>query len=675
MKAAAAAIILAVIALSALAVFSSPADGETFSEGGIEYEVLPDGTVSVVGGDVAHLVLDGTVSHGGNLYTISSVGAHAFSGSESLVSVDVSGVPEIGAWAFNMCINLERVALGEGVQEIGELAFGYSGRLSELSLPSTVSHMHANPFVYCTSLDAVSVDPGNPAYQVMDGSLVDVQRGILVLCFSASGDYTVPEAVSSIEEAAFYGKRGITSMTLHDGVRRIADQAFSGMADMEAVVLPERLDYLGSNAFFGCESLTSVRVPSCGAMGDYVFSSCYGLTEVSFAGAQAHLPDGMFYYCASLREVAVPDGAAGVGKSAFEGCSSLRTVSLPASVEEVGERALADCPNLTGVEVDPANVHYRSDDGVLLCTDTMELVKYPVARTDAVYAVPSGIVGIAESAFSGCRLSAVDLPEGLVTIGAEAFAFSGSLRYAELPSTVAVIGNGAFYRCSSLESVSVPAATVSIGGDVFTGCSSLEAIEVDPANPEYVSADGVLYTSDMTLLKQFPGGKSQRVFVLPSTVTELGAGALALCTGLMAIDVEEGSASFSSVGGVLMDASGTTLIAIPSGKVGEYRVPEEVVRFETGALRGCYDVSLIFYTTGVEFGIGSLSVGDEGRSAVLRISAPPGFEVRDFAADDYTRIDLDTGGEARDTMTIIIGVAVSLFAMVSTAMIFFRRRP
>ena len=665
--------ILAVLMVTVIAVTSVQADGASFTVDGVEYTVVSDGTVSVTGGDVSDLVLEGTVSHRGVEYTVDSVSDNAFSGSESLVTVSVSSVRSIGMWAFGLCMNLESVELGDGVETVGERAFAYCDSLTEVSLSSTVSQMESNPFVSCRSLDAVTVDPGNGTYTVIDGALVDAVDGVLVVCTSVDEGFVVPDIVTSIEEAAFLGRTGITSLRVHDGVVRIGDQAFSGMTGLESVSLPESLDYLGTNAFSGCGSLASVRVPSCVTMGNYVFNMCTGLAEVSFAGSPSSVPEGTFYGCVSVQEVSVPDSVTQVGASSFEGCTSLRVLSLPAGILYVGDRALADCPNLIGVEVAEGGEHYVSEDGVLMCLDTMELVKYPAARTESVYSVPSGTIRIADSAFSGCRLSAVDLPEGLVAIGDEAFAFCGSLRYVELPSTVTLIGDGAFYRCSSLETINVPEATVSVGGDVFTGCSSLQSIDVDPANRNYTSVDGVMYTSDMTVLKQFPGGKSQRVYVLPATVTELEAGALALCTGLMAIDVEEGSTVFSSSGGVLMDAAGTTVIVIPAGKVGEYRVPEEVVRFETGALRGCYDVSLIFYTTDVEFEIESLSVGDQGRSATLEISAPAGFVIQEYAVDDFTRIDLDTGGEARDTATVLIGVAVSLFAVISTAALLWRR--
>ena len=454
----------------------------------------------------------------------------------------------------------------------------------------------------------------------------------------------------------------------------VRNDAFNGMTGLTAVVLSERLDYLGMNAFFGCPSLTSVTVPMCTEMGEYVFNRCVSLMHVTFAGEPTEIPDGTFYGCASIQEIVLPDSVTSIGDSAFEGCTSFRTVSLPAGLTHVGDRAFSSCSNLEVVEVASGGSHYISEDDVLICLDTMELFKYPAAKTDAVYGVPSWIIRIAGSAFEGCSLSAVALSEGLVSIGDEAFAYSESLQYIDIPSTLTMIGDAAFYRCSFLATIEISSATVSIGDDVFTGCSSLVSIDVDPANQEYVSVDGVLYTSDMTVLKQFPGGKSQKVCVLPSTVTEIGVGALALCSGLMAIDVEEGNPNYSSNGGVLMDATGTTIITIPAGKAGEYRVPEEVVRFQMGALRGCYDVSLIFYTTDVEFDIGSLSVGDERRSATLEISAPEGFVIADFAADDYTRIILDTGADARDTATIVIGIAVSLFAVISVVALLWRRK-
>ena len=663
-------VVLAVVAL--VAVPLSP-QGETFSEDGVDYAVVSEGRVEVVGGTASDLRITGSVSHGGVEYEVASIAEGAFSASSDLVSVTMSGVPDIGDGAFQMCMSLREVVLGEGVESIGYAAFGYCPMLGSVSLPSTLTSMQGNPFVMCEGLSSISVDEGNTVFSVHEGALVDDLNGVLVRCpDTGAGSFTVPDTVTSIAEFAFAANGSIVSLTVPDSVTSIGDMAFSDMTALESVSLPGHLEYMGMNAFSGCVSLLSFQVPTVTECGGYVLNGCIALADVTFAEGVSDIPDGMFYHCVSIQGIAFPDSVTRLGGSVLEGCSSLQVVSLPAGLVSVGDRAFSDCPNLLRIEVE-AGGRYTSDDGVLIDTETAVLVKYPAGREDTVYSVPSGILRIIESAFEWSDVVAVDLPEGLVAIDDEAFANCSSLEYVELPSTLAVIGDGAFYRCSSLGSIRIPAGTEYIGDEVFTGCSSLQSIDVDNANPGYTSVDGVLYDRDMTLLKQFPGGRSERVYVVPASVTEIGPGALALCSGLMAIDVEEGNRAFSSVGGVLMDALGTTVIVVPSGKVGDYRVPEEVVRFETGALYGCYDVSLVFYTTDVEFEVMSLSVGDAGRTGTLSISAPDGFSVPDYAYDDHTLVLLDTGGEKRDMATIAIGIAVTVFALVTAVAVFWRR--
>lgn len=169
----------------------------------MDYLVLSDGTVSVTGGDVRDLVLDGTVEHGGVEYTVSSIGDSAFLGSEVLTTVSITGVPTIGSWAFGMCPALESVELGEGVITVSERAFGYDDTLQSVSLSSTVILLYENPFIACTSISTFTVDPGNAVYGIVDGSLVDLTDGILVLCLSDNPVYTVPDIVSEIGPAAF----------------------------------------------------------------------------------------------------------------------------------------------------------------------------------------------------------------------------------------------------------------------------------------------------------------------------------------------------------------------------------------------------------------------------------------------------------------------------------------
>ena len=84
--------------------------------------------------------------------------------------------------------------------------------------------------------------------------------------------------------------------------------------------------------------------------------------------------------------------------------------------------------------------------------------------------------------FANCssRLTTVELPEGLETIGDQAFISCASLTHINIPSTVKVIGDNAFWLCASLESVELPEGLEELGGGAFFHCTSLQSINIPP---------------------------------------------------------------------------------------------------------------------------------------------------------------------------------------------------
>ena len=84
------------------------------------------------------------------------------------------------------------------------------------------------------------------------------------------------------------------------------------------------------------------------------------------------------------------------------------------------------------------------------------------------------------------------------------------------------IGTSAFSDCGGLTSVTIPGSVTSIGEGAFENCTGLTSIVVDPSNTAYSSQDGVLYDKAMTVLIQYPGGKSGG-FDIPNSVTSIGS--------------------------------------------------------------------------------------------------------------------------------------------------------
>ncbi len=87
--------------------------------------------------------------------------------------------------------------------------------------------------------------------------------------------------------------------------------------------------------------------------------------------------------------------------------------------------------------------------------------------------------------------------------------------------TVTGIGEEAFYlaKCTTL---AIPATITDIDGKAFWG-SYISALEVAEGNTVFASANGILYSKDMHKICCFPPEKSFGSYVLPESVTEIGA--------------------------------------------------------------------------------------------------------------------------------------------------------
>ena len=80
--------------------------------------------------------------------------------------------------------------------------------------------------------------------------------------------------------------------------------------------------------------------------------------------------------------------------------------------------------------------------------------------------LPCGVTVIADEAFTRCRVVEAVLPEGLKTIGRDAFRWRSELKKADIPSSVSYISEGAFANCiGAVISIDKPCGY--LGGDAF----------------------------------------------------------------------------------------------------------------------------------------------------------------------------------------------------------------
>ena len=135
-----------------------------------------------------------------------------------------------------------------------------------------------------------------------------------------------------------------------------------------------------------------------------------------------------------------------------------------------------------------------------------------------------------------------------------------SVTYNSTTYNVTSIGIEAFAFCRGLTSVIIPNSVTSIGDNAFYSCSGgLTAIVVENGNPHYDSRDNcnaIIETGSNTIIV---GCKNTTI---PNSVTSIGDGAFADCSGLTSITIPN---SVTEIGdGAFCSCSGLTSITIPN---------------------------------------------------------------------------------------------------------------
>ena len=135
-----------------------------------------------------------------------------------------------------------------------------------------------------------------------------------------TGSVVIPEkvtyenveySVTSIENRAFEGCSGLTSITIPNSVTIIGESAFWYCSGLTSITIPNSVTSIGNNAFYGCSGLTYITIPnSVTSIGGNAFYYCSGLTSVTIPNSVTSIGDAAFYNCSGLKKVIVKDIAA-----------------------------------------------------------------------------------------------------------------------------------------------------------------------------------------------------------------------------------------------------------------------------------------------------------------------------------------------------------------------------
>lgn len=273
-------------------------------------------------------------------------------------------------------------------------------------------------------------------------------------------------------------------------------------------------------------------------------------------------------YTGESTNISIPNDVSVIADGAFSG-SDIQSVSIPYSVTSIGKEAFKSTHNLGKV---------RFESG-------------------------SKLTGIGDRAFFGTQgLAEIELPEGVTSIGSEAFSTS-SVQRVVLPDGVTSIPASAFENCIQLSNVTLSDKVETIGANAFDACSALNKIKVRSASGSV--AEGL--PSSLTTIGKaaFSGARLQSV-KLPASVKTVESEAFANDSSLKTLELNEGLASIGNG-------------AFSGTNVAEVVLPDSLINLGTGVFANMKQLNTV--TVGRQVPAGALTEAFVGDGSLLEFKA------------------------------------------------------
>ena len=199
------------------------------------------------------------------------------------------------------------------------------------------------------------------------------------------------------------------------------------------------------------------------------------------------------------------------------------------------------------------------------------------------------------------------IPDGVTSIGAEAFYYCSGLTSVTIPNGVTSIGADAFFGCRGLTSVTIPNSMTSIGYNAFSGCSGLTAVRIADlaawcgisfgnasANPLYYAHN--LYVNN-ALIKDL---------TIPDGVTSIGDYAFYGCDGITSVKIPDsvtsiGSSAFYGCSGIedvtvsqfVLDQGIRNIFSSVYRSLTSVTIPDGVTSIVDSAFSGCSGITSV----------------------------------------------------------------------------------
>lgn len=350
-----------------------------------------------------------------------------------------------------------------------------------------------------------------------------------------------------------------------------------------------------------------------------------------------------------------------IAEGAFAGCTELQSVTLPNndSITSVGAYTFAECTSLEHITLPDSLTEIPV--GMFAYCSSLEEVTFG-----------DSVTSIGDEAFRGCTsLKEANLPETLTEMGGFVYYMCSSLESVNIPEGLTALGSYSFTGCISLTEFHIPSTLEYLGESPFLGCMGLTDLTVEEGHPTYKLVDGILYSTDETILYFYPPAREDTTFTVPAGVIDIYDGAFFQCTNLQYVELPEGLLTIGA--GAFDYCTGLTAAVIPesvtnimstafadctalervtfAGADNETDGEGEALVIQDHAFYACDNLKEVVLPKRVseigEYAFGCTEIEDASGNAIP--TAVEGFMLRGFeSAEDYiSECDLSVGFSPR----------------------------
>ena len=458
-----------------------------------------------------------------------AIGENVFQNNRDIVKVIVpEGVKSIGSRAFANCNFLVEAVLPSTLESIGYEAFYYCRKLAKADLPASLETIGYSAFYYCSTLKEAVIPSGvkqvenNTFYNCYNLSKLTLNEGLVVIGYGAFGScssltaVSLPSTLERIEDSAF-SWTGIRLIEVPESVEYVGSYAlrinsygvivthetrnspsawsdnYYGQSDSENYIKviyedgnvhtvlvvdgsydsSTKIDYAGK-----IDSKPSINLNNSNRIAGWYLDPDF-VNEVTFPyDPSEHLN---FLYAKIEKWVEVYGNNYGTIANGYDqvtietmpsaisdnryivGWFYDSSLTMPVSFPFVATSYTTIYPKWVNIEyVTQGDFTYYVDvNGGKVVTG------YSGNARVVDLSEIEGLVAIANGAFFNKSMVEVIIPEGVVSIGYQAFGSCYSLRKVTFPSTLREIGGNAFCDINRLTDYELPEGLVSIGSYAF----------------------------------------------------------------------------------------------------------------------------------------------------------------------------------------------------------------